>query len=66
MIFGKDTQCPPMSLVSWYRHKADQCSLMAKAVTDPRTRAIAKKQINYGLIWQNRLNRTKEASSGQS
>jgi hypothetical protein len=28
-----------MSLVSWYRRKADQCSLMAKDVTDPRTRA---------------------------
>jgi hypothetical protein len=33
------TQYPPMSLASWYYHKADQCARLAKDAIEPRKRS---------------------------
>ena len=39
---------PPMSLASWYLHKADQCARMAKEARDPHRRSDLEAE---GTLW---------------
>jgi hypothetical protein len=39
-----------MPLASWYLHKADQCTRMAKDATDPHRRASYKEEQKLWLI----------------
>ena len=51
-----------MSLVDWYRYKADQCARLAKEATDPRKRASYNEEQK---LWLKLVAETEREKPGQ-